>query len=280
MKSQNKAVWDGSDIENAKKYDEYTKRFSVYSEIGKNLIDLAGVKEGMTVADLGCGTGVATEKLLTAVGASGKVYAVDSSPAMLEIARSRIKAPHVVFICSFAEELDLVLKEKVDCVVSSAAFWQMDMNKKLEVVEKILKNGGNFAFNMPAQFLGPLTTTLPKKEVVGNLPQLMQQAMRDIAVREYKIPNYIYMQKKLTFKDVEKILESNSFAVVRRESITSQRTIEDIYEFNKIPIITETLLSPLDYEKRMDVLNKAYVFFNKNKKHLDTWTCFIVEKRS
>ncbi len=44
----------------------------------------AGVKIGMTVADLGCGPGFFTLPLASMVGDSGRVFAVDSRPAALE----------------------------------------------------------------------------------------------------------------------------------------------------------------------------------------------------
>ena len=47
------------------------------------LIERSGIKPGMTVIDLGCGSGAFTTFVARAVGKQGKVYAVDIQPAML-----------------------------------------------------------------------------------------------------------------------------------------------------------------------------------------------------
>ena len=48
------------------------------------LIERSGIKQGMTVLDLGCGSGAFTTFVARAVGEQGKVYAVDIQPAMLK----------------------------------------------------------------------------------------------------------------------------------------------------------------------------------------------------
>jgi len=57
------------------------------------ILDAMGVASGLTVADLGTGTGYFVPHLARAVGAEGRVLAVDIQPAMLryvqELARSR-----------------------------------------------------------------------------------------------------------------------------------------------------------------------------------------------
>ncbi len=45
------------------------------------------LKAGLSVLDVGCGTGTATRKMAAAVGPSGRVVGVDPSPGMLEVAR-------------------------------------------------------------------------------------------------------------------------------------------------------------------------------------------------
>ncbi|MBI2685719.1 MAG: class I SAM-dependent methyltransferase [Acidobacteria bacterium] len=49
-----------------------------------------GLKPGMTVCDLGAGTGFYAVRMARLVGSSGKVYAVDIQPRMLELLRKRL----------------------------------------------------------------------------------------------------------------------------------------------------------------------------------------------
>ena len=48
------------------------------------LIERSGIKPGMTVIDLGCGSGAFTTSVARVVGEKGRVYAVDIQPAMLQ----------------------------------------------------------------------------------------------------------------------------------------------------------------------------------------------------
>lgn len=56
----------------------------------KQILDAFGVKEGWHVADVGCGPGYFTLPMARRVGSSGRVYAVDMEPAMLEDLRRRV----------------------------------------------------------------------------------------------------------------------------------------------------------------------------------------------
>lgn len=50
-----------------------------------------GLREGMTIAEIGSGTGYFARRLARAVGPSGKVYAVDIQPEMLELLKEKAK---------------------------------------------------------------------------------------------------------------------------------------------------------------------------------------------
>jgi SAM-dependent methyltransferase len=67
----------------ARLFDSFTRRF---------LID-AGIREGMTVLDIGSGAGDVAFIAADLVGPAGKVVGVDSDPAILEIARGRGRDP-------------------------------------------------------------------------------------------------------------------------------------------------------------------------------------------
>ncbi len=58
----------------------------------ESILKSAGVMRGMTVADLGCGSGFFTIPLGSMVGEAGKVFAVDSRPAALERLRENLNS--------------------------------------------------------------------------------------------------------------------------------------------------------------------------------------------
>ena len=67
---------------------EYVGKFEVESrEVyarRKEIVAACGLKPGMTVADVGAGTGLFTRMFARAVGPTGKVYAVDIAPKFVE----------------------------------------------------------------------------------------------------------------------------------------------------------------------------------------------------
>ena len=64
----------------------------VYGPVTSAWLDSAGLRPGMTVADLGCGPGDVTLAAAERVGPSGTVVGVDDAPRPLELARRRADA--------------------------------------------------------------------------------------------------------------------------------------------------------------------------------------------
>jgi len=61
-------------------------------------LDLIGIQPGMIVADVGAGTGYITVKLARRVGATGRVYAEDIQPEMLDHVRDNASEAHLTNI--------------------------------------------------------------------------------------------------------------------------------------------------------------------------------------
>ena len=71
----------------------------------ERIFDGAGVREGMKILDVGCGTGVLFDAYLRRK--AGSVTAVDISPEMARRAAEKYKAfPQIQVICADAEELE------------------------------------------------------------------------------------------------------------------------------------------------------------------------------
>jgi ubiquinone/menaquinone biosynthesis C-methylase UbiE len=58
-------------------------------------LDAIGIARGATVADVGAGAGYITWRLAERVGPSGKVYANDIQPQMLDLLRKNMEARHL-----------------------------------------------------------------------------------------------------------------------------------------------------------------------------------------
>jgi SAM-dependent methyltransferase len=103
------------------------------------------LKRGMTVLELGCGTGYFTQEL---VRSGADVVAIDVSPELLEIARTNCSAPNVQYQIGNAYALsydDAVF----DSVVGSSVLYHLEIEKALRDVYRVLKPGGTIFFTEP-----------------------------------------------------------------------------------------------------------------------------------
>jgi len=73
-------------------YDALSGEWCVYRAGREAGVALLGLRQGDTVLDLGCGTGLNFALLVDAVGPTGTVVGLDRSPAMLRVARRRVEA--------------------------------------------------------------------------------------------------------------------------------------------------------------------------------------------
>ncbi len=134
---------------NAEMYDKYAQAYPIYRETGKKLVELAGIRPGMTVVDLASGTGIVTEHIASVLEGTGTIIAIDLSAAMLAIAAHKFPTGMVRFVHSSAETInELLPEESVDVVICNSAFWQTRTRDTIEALQKILKGGARFLFNL------------------------------------------------------------------------------------------------------------------------------------
>lgn len=112
---------------------------------GQLLIESAGLKTGMKVIEVGCGTGLFTE-ILAASGAH--ILAVDISPDLLEIARKRNLRPELVEFRQMSFE-DGQVDGPFDAIVGSSVLHHLNMVPALQRMYELLKPGGVIAFAEP-----------------------------------------------------------------------------------------------------------------------------------
>ncbi len=133
------------------------------------IVERSGVKRGMTVMELGCGSGAFTTFIARAVGDSGKVYAVDIQSAMIrQLERKLAKAENqdiknVEIRQASAYELPFT-DGSIDLACLVTVLPEIpDRGRALREIKRVLKPGGILAVT---EFLPdpdyPLRTTTIK----------------------------------------------------------------------------------------------------------------------
>jgi SAM-dependent methyltransferase len=124
----------------AASYDRFMGRYS--TQLSAQLADLAGVRAGQHVLDVGCGPGVLTRELLDRVGAPN-VAAVDPSKSLVEAARERL--PGVDVRLAPAESLPFE-DERFDAALAQlVVHFMREPVRGLREMARVTRDGGTVA---------------------------------------------------------------------------------------------------------------------------------------
>ncbi len=115
------------------------------------MIERSGIKPGMTVLDLGCGSGAFTPFVAMVVGERGRVYAVDIQPAMLKQLEGKLARPENRGIKNIelrqASAYGLPFEDgSLDLVYMVTVLQEIpDRGRALREIKRVLKPGGILA---------------------------------------------------------------------------------------------------------------------------------------
>jgi len=115
------------------------------------VIERSGIKEGMHVLEVGCGSGAFTTNVARAVGKKGKVYALDIQQKMLQQFENKLSQPenqdlkNIELIKSSAYELPFD-DNSLDLVYMVTVLPEVpDKHRALQEVKRVLKIGGSLS---------------------------------------------------------------------------------------------------------------------------------------
>lgn len=119
-------------------------------DAGRELIEMAKVREDDAVLDLGCGTGKLTVELAR-IAHRGKVVGIDPSAEMIERARQSTAPMNNISLFSIPAQA-AEFREEFDLVFSNSAFqWIKEQENVIMQAYRILKQNGRIAIQMPAK---------------------------------------------------------------------------------------------------------------------------------
>jgi ubiquinone/menaquinone biosynthesis C-methylase UbiE len=106
------------------------------------LKEVAGIVNGMTCVDLGCGTGTFSIPMSLCVGSEGVVYAVDDSAEMLAHIRAKNPPPNLILINREVEQTGLDDDIADFCLLAFILHEVKQPARLIAEAFRLLKNGG------------------------------------------------------------------------------------------------------------------------------------------
>lgn len=120
--------------------------FGKSAAVRKKTLDLAHIKAGERVLDVGCGTGELTIAAKALAGPAGRVYGTDAAPEMIAVAQRKAARAgvDVTFRVDVIEDMTFP-DEQFDVVLSSMMMHHLPADLKragLAEIYRVLKPGG------------------------------------------------------------------------------------------------------------------------------------------
>lgn len=140
-------------------------------EVGDFLRQLAEVRSGNIVLDVGCGMGELTVKLAY-LAYPGRVLGIDTTPGMLETAVRRAEADGLANIAFRLWDMqDFGFNDEFDLIFSSSRLhWVHNQKALLEGLYRALRRGGKIAAQFMAKDFSPPFLLALNKVVAEMLP--------------------------------------------------------------------------------------------------------------
>jgi ubiquinone/menaquinone biosynthesis C-methylase UbiE len=164
-------------------YDDYMKKVTLGREetLRKTTVELAGIKAGDSVLEIGCGTGTLTLAAKKQAGPSGKVCGIDIIPGMIEASQRKAAAAgeEITFQAGSIDQIPFP-DNSFDEVLCSFMIFHMSAetrSKGIVEIQRVLKPRGKLLvldLALPPQ---PLQRAIAKMAFKGMLEHEMQELL-------------------------------------------------------------------------------------------------------
>jgi ubiquinone/menaquinone biosynthesis C-methylase UbiE len=187
--SDNSVIYNGEDLANL-------PIEAVNASLGcANPLLLAQLKEGEVVLDLGSGGGIDVLLATRYVGSKGKIYGLDMTDEMLELAnknKMKMGVENVEFLKGYIEDIPLP-DHTVDAVISNCVInLSDDKEKALSEAYRVIKEGGRLA----------ISDIISLKQVPGEIRKMAEMWVGCIA-GSLSIEEYRRILERVGFKNIE-----------------------------------------------------------------------------
>lgn len=261
MNSTTNPAW--LEEETARRYHIFAQQTTMYQDLSRVIVEMADLKAGQRLLDLGCGTGVTTQIALEHIGPTGHIYALDISQPMLDIARQTVSQPNVTWLSTDAAHCAHLIDQPVDRIVCNSVFWQFrHKTNVMAELSQLLAVDGLLVFNLPEPYF--IFHDIPRSRKVGIL-------FKQLAAERYGVG----LQDLRTLPI---FLAQYGFTVVAHRELTRTRSAAENHLFLQIPVTTAWMEPPLDYPTRMALLAEAQQLAEPDRPAKRRWIYFVAKK--
>lgn len=219
-------IWGWSGIVGQKRADRRTQFF----------VDLGNITANSDVLEIGCGTGVFTEKVYAATKAN--ITAIDVSAALLEQARQKL--PNVKFAVENAMSLSFA-DNSFDIVYGSSVLHHLDMPLAFAEFYRILRPAGKLVFAEPNM----LNPQIFIQKNVPFIKRWMGDSPDETAIVRFKT---VKLLKKTGYVNVKIFPYDFLHPIVPKPLVSAFSTIGQTIE--KIPLLKEFAGSVIIYAEK------------------------------
>jgi ubiquinone/menaquinone biosynthesis C-methylase UbiE len=242
----------------AENYDQAAATFEPFAEW---LANLCGLRKGMVVLDVGCGTGISSFVAARYVGRRGQVIGIDISKCMVEVAREKPLAaywPNVQFIVRPAEKTRLA-DDLFDAVICNFSLHLFDDERAaLKEMIRVTRPGGKVGWSVPASDHA--------REMIDAFARVC---------KELRLPMSSKGRKPLK-PDLERITRLLRFCRISNPEISERKQVFSYTSPESYKRVLKArmgrLLSRVPKERRTEVLQKMFAILLKGKSKF-SFTC-------
>ena len=104
----------------------------------RDMLDMADVRSAGLIVELGAGTGVQTGELLSRMGPSARLIAVEIDPRLTRLLQERYSDPRLQVVCDSAENLAPHLAgRRADVVVSALPYTSLEPELRRRILDSL-----------------------------------------------------------------------------------------------------------------------------------------------
>ena len=200
------------------------------------MLELCPIADGSVVLDVGCGIGNEATRIASRVGNTGKVQGVDSSEAIIEEARRRVRGSELPLEFQVGDAHGLTFEESIFdiCRAERVLLYLEDPAKAIAEMARVTRHGGHviiFDFDYNAFFIdsdfAPMTRHIetllagdPRNPLIGReLPHLMRRAKLKIdAIEQTTLAPNVAIARRIYAAALSNGTEAGLFSAVDVEA--------------------------------------------------------------